>query len=108
MQCDCELSGEAMQQGTEPAALHAIVHGRVQGVGFRDWTRRRARALGCTGWVRNLADGRSVEVLAEGSSTAIETLLQLLQSGPPGGFVSRVDVDRPLVAANLSDFTILR
>jgi hypothetical protein len=47
--------------------LHAVVHGRVQGVGFRYFVMREARALGLSGWVRNQADG-SVEVEAEGAA----------------------------------------
>jgi len=49
-----------------PASLHATVRGRVQGVGFREFVLTRARALGLTGAARNLLDGRSVEVVAEG------------------------------------------
>ena len=108
MRRELDHFGDTMQQDAKPAALHAIVHGRVQGVGFRDWTRRRARALGCTGWVRNLGDGRSVEVLAEGPSAAVEALLRLLRTGPPGSHVARVEVDRPAPTGAISDFTVLR
>ena len=89
-------------------ALHAIIHGRVQGVGFRDWTRRRARALGCTGWVRNLADGHSVEVLAEGPAESMTMLLRLLRAGPPGSHVARVDVDHPAATGAHADFAVRR
>ena len=58
----------------------ALVRGRVQGVGFRWWTRTRALELGLTGWARNLADGR-VEIVAEGPRDRCERLLELL-SGP--------------------------
>ena len=50
--------------------LHAIVSGRVQGVGFRYWVKEEAEALGLKGWVRNLRDG-SVEVEAEGEEDAL-------------------------------------
>ena len=61
--------------------LHAFVKGRVQGVGFRWWTRARALELGLTGFAMNLEDGR-VEVVAEGPREACEQLLALLPSGP--------------------------
>jgi acylphosphatase len=60
----------------------ALVRGRVQGVGFRWWTRTRALELGLTGWARNLADGR-VEVVAEGPKAQCERLLEVL-AGPYG------------------------
>ncbi len=62
----------------------AWVRGRVQGVGFRWWTRARALELGLTGWARNLEDGR-VEVVAQGPRAGCEALLALLQGpGTPG------------------------
>ena len=64
--------------------LSAFVKGRVQGVGFRWWTRARALELGLRGSATNLADGR-VEVVAEGSRQACEALLELLRGpGTPG------------------------
>ena len=62
------------------ARLSAWVHGRVQGVGFRWWTRCRALELGLTGYAANLADGR-VLVVAQGQREAGEKLLQLLEGG---------------------------
>jgi len=59
-----------------------LIRGRVQGVGFRAWTQRRARELGLRGWVRNLADG-SVDVCAQGDARALERLYELLRKGPP-------------------------
>ena len=59
--------------------LTAQVRGRVQGVGFRMWTRARATELGLAGWASNLPDG-GVEVVAEGSEQACRTLLERLQS----------------------------
>jgi acylphosphatase len=73
------------------ARLSAIVHGRVQGVFFRDFTRTQAIALGLTGYVRNLHDG-TVEAVAEGSTEALESLLGQLRMGPPPARVDRVDV----------------
>lgn len=68
--------------------LTAFVRGRVQGVGFRWWTRARALELGLAGWAANLSDGR-VEVVAEGPRPRCEALLDLLRSGTAPG---RVDV----------------
>ena len=66
------------------------VHGRVQGVGFRYSTSRKARSLGLTGWVRNEYDG-TVEVVAFGDEHAISQLATWLDTGPPGARVTRVD-----------------
>jgi acylphosphatase len=70
--------------------LHAVVRGRVQGVGFRWFVRERARELGVRGWVRNRADG-SVEVEAGGESERLARLRQLLSQGPRGAHVSGLD-----------------
>lgn len=67
--------------------LHGIVHGRVQGVGFRHATTVTAYELGLSGWVRNLPDG-TVEVMAEGDQATLSQLALWLHEGPPG---SRVD-----------------
>jgi acylphosphatase len=62
----------------------------VQGVFFREFTRRRALALGLTGYVRNLRDG-TVETMAEGPSKSLEQLLEQLRVGPPSARVDSVD-----------------
>jgi DNA ligase D-like protein (predicted 3'-phosphoesterase) len=72
-------------------AVRASVTGAVQGVGFRDATRRRAEQLGVLGWVRNAADG-SVAVHAEGPPPAVEQLLRFLRDGPRGAGVLDVSV----------------
>ena len=66
------------------------VHGRVQGVGFRWWTRREAEGLGLRGTVRNRADG-TVEVHAAGPSAAIERFRDLLERGPRSAVVETVE-----------------
>ncbi|MCL6429369.1 MAG: acylphosphatase [Anaerolineae bacterium] len=70
--------------------LRAVVHGTVQGVNFRYYTRQQARRLGLTGYVRNRGDG-TVEVLAEGPRRAVEELYAWLQVGPPMAEVTAVD-----------------
>jgi acylphosphatase len=72
--------------------LTAWVHGHVQGVGFRWWTRSRALELALTGYASNQADGR-VLVVAQGPRDACEQLLQLLRSGKTPGKVDNVVVD---------------
>ena len=74
-------------------AIRAAVEGRVQAVGFRDATVRRARDLGVIGWVRNADDG-SVAVHAEGEEGAVADLVTYLDEGPPGARVSAVAVER--------------
>ena len=66
------------------------VHGRVQGVGFRWWTRAQAARLGLSGDVRNLPDG-TVEVRARGRADELTKLASLLQTGAPGAHVTRVE-----------------
>ena len=66
------------------------IEGRVQGVWFRESTRREAAALGITGYAENKADG-SVEVLACGDSAALERLAGWLETGPPAARVTTVD-----------------
>lgn len=70
----------------------ARVHGRVQGVAFREYTRREALRLGLSGWVRNLSDG-TVEVLFEGTEAQTEALLAWLATGSPYSQVTRVEYD---------------
>ena len=74
-------------------AVHIQVFGRVQGVGFRYFTRQRAMALGLRGRASNLADG-SVEVLAIGEISDVEQLIQWLRQGPPSATVERIVVNR--------------
>ncbi len=84
--------------------IHAIVHGRVQGVYFRDYTRREALRLGVCGWVRNLIDG-TVEVLAEGPPEAVDSLLVWLHTGSPMSEVTKVD-SREEKPDNYSSFVV--
>ncbi len=76
-------------RATAAGAIRAVVRGEVQGVGFRDATVRRARALDLAGWVRNGEHG-TVEVHAEGAQQAVDELLAFLRVGPPLARVSAV------------------
>ncbi len=71
---------------------HVIVHGRVQGVGFRAYLCREAERLGVTGWVRNRHDG-TVEVMVQGRSEDVTKILDWVRHGPPGARVTAVDVN---------------
>lgn len=79
------------RQSPPPVALHAIVRGRVQGVGFREFVVTRARSLGLTGYVRNLNDSRSVEIVAEGQRGPLERLVEKLSEGPRSANVQDVE-----------------
>lgn len=72
-------------------AAEILVEGHVQGVGYRDYARRRAALLGLTGWVMNQRDGR-VRVRAEGPRAMIDELVRTLEKGPPLSRVERVEV----------------
>lgn len=71
--------------------LHCFVEGQVQGVFYRDATKRKAKELGIKGWVRNLSDGR-VEVMACGETESVEELREWLWDGPPAADVTDVAV----------------
>jgi acylphosphatase len=73
-------------------ARRVVVHGRVQGVFFRESTRRRAYRAGVAGWVRNNDDG-SVEALFEGDPDDVELMVRFAGIGPSGAYVDRVDVE---------------
>jgi acylphosphatase len=85
--------------------LHLMIHGRVQGVFFRDSMRREAQWLSVSGWVRNRSDG-TVEAMLHGTEEAVDALLRWAHRGPDRAQVDRVDV-RP-VEGSFSEFVILR
>jgi DNA ligase D-like protein (predicted 3'-phosphoesterase) len=84
------------EQAGSATAVRAVVRGRVQGIGFRDATLRRAQRLGAMGWVRNAEDG-SVLVHAEGPEGGVEDLVAFLREGPRGAEVSDVEVEKAKV-----------
>lgn len=69
--------------------VHVTVRGRVQGVFFRDFTRKEAERLCLKGWVRNCRDG-TVEVVLEGSDEKVAEMLRWLQHGPPAAKVDEL------------------
>lgn len=103
-----ETMGRITPTGT---ILHVIVHGRVQGVGFRWFVRTEARRLGLAGWVRNLPDG-TVEMRASGIAQFLAALEQAIQRGPEGASVTQLtQVDTPAPDARTDTpypFIILR
>jgi acylphosphatase len=81
-----------------------VVHGRVQGVFFRDSARQRAEAHGVAGWIRNRPDG-AVEAVLEGRPEAVERVVRFCETGPPRARIERVEVvDEP--PEGLSGFRI--
>ena len=82
------------------------ITGRVQGVAYRDWMVRAARAAGVVGWVRNRADG-SVEALVAGPPGVVDALIASCRLGPPAARVDNVERIEEL-APDLSDFVLRR
>lgn len=84
------------------------IHGRVQGVFFRESTRREAERLGVHGWVRNQDDG-TVEALVDGEATRVQQLIDWCHRGPPAARVDRVVViDEPHRDQPLRGFTVVQ
>jgi acylphosphatase len=81
---------------TETKRYHLLVSGRVQGVGYRYFTRDSARALGLSGWVRNIRSG-GVEVEVEGGRGVIDSFIEELRQGPPLSHVAGVEVQEMAV-----------
>ena len=86
--------------------VRLIVQGRVQGVWFRDSTRREALSLGVFGWVRNRRDG-AVEVLAEGPEENVKKLVAWCRQGPPAAKVTRVHETSEEWGAEFTSFDIV-
>lgn len=81
-------------------AMHFLISGLVQGVGFRFACSQKAQQLGVTGWVKNRQDGR-VELWAEGKAVTLDQLTIWLQQGPPAARVDHVTIER----ADLKQYT---
>jgi acylphosphatase len=84
-------TGKNPAMSSDTVRRRLTVHGQVQGVFFRDSTRRRAEAAGVAGWAANLSDG-SVEVVLEGPSSAVQSVAEFARRGPSRARVESVDV----------------
>ncbi len=85
--------------------LRILIAGRVQGVGFRYFTRNAAKVCGIRGYARNLVDGR-VEVVAHGQPTALEQFLKELSKGPPLSAVRECLTEQMDNPGHFTEFTI--
>ncbi len=85
--------------------LHAIVEGRVQGVGFRAFVIDYASRLHLTGWVRNTWNGE-VEIVAEGPQQDLLTMLDLLRKGPPAAVVTHISQDWQTYTGEFTRFQV--
>lgn len=72
--------------------VHIYIFGVVQGVFYRDWTRKNALELGLTGWVKNLFDGK-VEAVFEGEEEKVREMVRRCHQGPPAALVEKVEVE---------------
>jgi acylphosphatase len=91
----------------EIVRVHALVNGKVQGVGFRAFTEYHATQKGLHGWVRNRQDGK-VEVEAEGPRPMLEAFLQVLEQGPQLSRVTQIIVDWKEANRQTQGFTVRR
>ena len=82
-----------------------VVHGRVQGVGFRYAARKQARSLGLKGWIENQSDG-SVRTLVQGTQEACNSYIQWCRSGTAYSWVEQIGIEEKPASA-LSHFRIL-
>ena len=85
--------------------VHLSITGRVQGVGFRASTRRKANEFGLSGWVKNLPDG-SVEAVAEGEENNLKRLISWARQGPRTAKVEDVDAEWHEAREELEGFSI--
>jgi len=83
--------------------IHVHIRGKVQGVGFRLSTVRRAHMVGATGWVQNLEDG-SVEALVQGTAEQVDAMLEWLGRGPPGAIVRGIESERQFIEKRFGSF----
>jgi acylphosphatase len=87
------------------SAIHMIVRGMVQGVGFRFFVRQLASRFGVNGWVKNLPDG-SVEVYAEGEENVLSPFIESVEAGPRFGRVTGVQKEQVAPSNSHTGFNI--
>lgn len=92
---------------TDRIAIHATIHGRVQGVWYRGWTAEEARTRGLTGWVRNRPDG-TVEALFVGPGLVVEDMLAACRTGPPAARVERIETGERSPPPAIGQFEVRR
>lgn len=85
--------------------LHVCIDGRVQGVGFRYFTKQQAAYIAVTGWIRNRWDG-TVEVVAEGEKRALDEFLKVLRRGPRAAMVQDVQTDWDEATGEFTSFQV--
>lgn len=100
----CGKLQTAMQSTPTQKTLHLVIHGRVQGVFFRQSMHNEARNLEISGWVRNRSNG-TVEAVVQGAPTAVDAMVHWAQRGPELAHVERVDIDP--TDGNYSNFEII-
>jgi len=86
--------------------VHVMITGIVQGVGYRAFVERQARALGLCGWVRNLRDG-SVEAVFSGTPESVGQILDRCRSGPRLAMVEEVRVTERMPEGEMREFEVL-
>ena len=84
---------------------HALINGRVQGVGYRYYCQANAKNFSLSGWVKNKSDG-GVELEVQGGSVDVTSFLSTLEQGPPCAHVNKVAVNQIEVQVNVSSFVI--
>lgn len=82
-----------------------FIEGRVQGVGFRHYTKTSARQNGAKGWVKNLPDGR-VEAVFEGDEGTLKRMIELVKQGPASSRVSDVEIRWENAEDDFDDFRV--
>ena len=99
------MTSPPIESPPAPAGIRAIVHGRVQGVGFRYATQTMALRIGLRGYVRNRWNG-TVEVVAAGTQAGIDRLVAWLQHGPRMAHVTQVEISEHMPLHQVDSFEV--